>query len=84
MKYALADGVTLEEADGVQVFLKDNGDAAAPNRIGGVIAQQLISSGFQETIQYIIATYDVDEQTATRDIVEFANLLETRELIKKS
>ena len=83
-KYQLACGVTLEEADGVFVFLKDNGDAAVPDKIGGTITKVLLENGLQGAMQHVSEAYGVDTQTAERDVKEFVQVLQDRGLIKET
>lgn len=84
MKYKLADGVTLESADGTYVFLKENGDAAVPDYIGGVITRHLLKDGLDACVKYIVENYEVESNKAKRDIEEFVRELEVRGLMERA
>lgn len=83
MGYKLADDVTLESADGTYVFLKENGDAAVPDYIGGMITQHLLTNELNTCIEYITENYDVEPDDVRKDIKEFVVELEKRGLVEK-
>lgn len=83
MKYKLAEGVTLESADGTYVFLKDNGDAAVPNHVGGDMVRALLSDGLDGCVEHVTGIYEVSDEEARIDIEGFACELEGHGLVEK-
>lgn len=83
MGYELADGVSLECADGTYVFLKGDGDAAVPNYVGGVIVERLLENGLRSCLDYVLESYDAGPGEAERDLEEFVAELERHGLVRE-
>ena len=73
--FRLAEGVSLEDADGMMVFLKDNGDAAVLDLVGRSVAVGLLNGDVDSCVACIVRDYAVSEEEARRDVVEFAEQL---------
>lgn len=73
--FKLADGVSMEDADGTRVFLKANGDAAVLDPVGRAVADGLIGGDIDSCVVHILRDYDVLEEEARRDVAEFAKQL---------
>ena len=73
--FRLGEGVSLEDADGTKVFLKDNGDAAVLDPVGGAVVDGLIGGDVDSCVARIMHEYDVSEEVARRDVGEFAEQL---------
>lgn len=73
--FKLAEGVSLEDADGTGVFLKDNGDAAVLDPVGRAIVESLLGGDVDSCVARIVRDYDVSEEEARRDVAEFAERL---------
>ena len=73
--FRLAEGVSLEDADGTMVFLKNDGDAAVLDRVGRSVVVGLLDGDVDSCVTRIIRDYDVSEEEARRDVVEFAEQL---------
>lgn len=82
MNYRLADGVVMEHVGETCVFLKDNGDAAVPNRIGGVMIRQLLTGGVQPCVEHVLENYEADAEVVKTDIEEFVEELEAQGLVR--
>lgn len=73
--YKLAEGVSMEDADGTRVFLKDNGDAAVLDSVGRAVVESLLDGDVDSCVARILRDYDVSEEVARRDVAEFAEQL---------
>lgn len=80
--FRLAEGVSLENADGTLVFLKDNGDAAVLNQIGMVIVGGLIGGSVESCVAQIVCDYDISKDDAKTDVMNFIELLHNLRLIE--
>ena len=69
MKYKLCNGVTIEYVDGHNVLITDRGDAAVFNETAEYIFHLLINNTDYDTlIQKVTETYNIDTDTAYKDI----------------
>lgn len=75
MEYRLTDDTSLENADGTLVLLRENGDAAVLDALGGKILEKLLANGIEPCVSAITRDYDIDQKTARRDIVKFRDEL---------
>lgn len=73
--FKLAEGVSLEDADGTRVFLKDNGDAAVLDPVGRAVVEGLLDDDVDSCVARIVRDYDVSEEEARRDVAEFTKQL---------
>lgn len=83
MNYRLAKDVELENADGVCVLLKNSGDAAVPNRLGGVVVRRLLEGGLGDCIDYISEECGRERCEVEVDVGEFIRELEGRGLVER-
>lgn len=82
MRFRLAEGVNLEDADGTMVFLVENGDAVVLDAVGGAIVNGLLGGDVDSCISRIARDYDVSSGEARRDVVEFKERLVALKLIE--
>lgn len=73
--FKLAEGVSLEDADGTKVFLKENGDAAVLDQVGRAVVEGLLGGDVDSCVARIVRDYDVPEEEARKDVAEFAERL---------
>ncbi len=73
--FKLVKGVSLEDADGTKVFLKENGDAAVLDSIGSLIVASLIEGDMDSCVNNITRDYNVEKEEVRKDVVEFAEKL---------
>lgn len=73
--FKLAEGVSLEDADGTRVFLKDNGDAAVLDPVGRAVVESLLGGDVDSCVARIVCDYDVSEEQARRDVEDFTGQL---------
>lgn len=83
MRYGLTRGTSLENADGTVVFLRESGDAAVLDVIGGVIAERLLGGDVDSCVACIVHDYDVESAEARKDIVGFKDELLSLDLIEE-
>lgn len=73
--FKLVEGVSLADADGTRVFLKDNGDAAVLDPVGRAVIESLLGGDVDSCTTRIVRDYDVSEDEARRDVADFAEHL---------
>lgn len=82
MRFRLAEGVSLEDADGTTVFLVENGDAVVLDAVGGAVANGLLGGDVDSCVARIVRDYGASSDRVRRDVVEFKERLVALKLIE--
>lgn len=83
MSYDLRSGVSAAETDtGLTLLDEDSGEYFSLNPTGAVVLQALLAGGTTDhAIERLMATYDVDRETAAADARELIGALEQAGLV---